>query len=106
MSYTELKQGEYTLLVYDDPDRGPTEKNVDIEVRLKTGQIYYATVFAVDGIHDIMSDHAQTGECLGGKYFYSVNMIIVREVNVKSIIELVDDLLRQGELAAAMGPRL
>lgn len=58
----------------------PENTNSDVLVTLSDGRVYTATFFTFNDIHALRARHQETGECLGGRYLWSTNMILVDEL--------------------------
>ena len=46
-----------------------------------------------------MDEYQETGECLGGRYFWSSSMNIVRDLRRETVEACVADLITSGEFA-------
>lgn len=78
--------------------------NVDVVVVLNGEGVCYTATFATIGnIIELIDKYKASGECLSGKYFWSINLIIIERVNLKFIEEAVFDLLRCGQFFSAFG---
>jgi hypothetical protein len=75
----------------------PVADNLDIEVRFVDGRRYGATFFTTKNIDILFKKNRATGECAGGLYLWSANMIIVEELSMDVIERTVDDLMKQEE---------
>ncbi|MFF8702844.1 MULTISPECIES: hypothetical protein [Streptomyces] len=72
--------------------------NVDVEVRLVDGgSRWSATVFTVAEIERLMGKGVQTGEDLGGRYFWCSDGLIVREPGIDNMTQVIAGLLDSGE---------
>ncbi|AXQ54799.1 MULTISPECIES: hypothetical protein [Streptomyces] len=72
--------------------------NVDVEVRLiEDGSCWSATVFTVAEIERLMGKGAQTGEDLGGRYFWCSDGLIVRDPGIDKVTRVIAGLLDSGE---------
>jgi len=89
----EVLQGSESLDSDDD--------NVDVRVRLADGRIYFATFFTLSCIRRLMASYRDTGECDGGKYFWSSNMIVVAVLTRATIAGVVEDLMGEGDFFSA-----
>ena len=74
----------------------PVDDNSDVIVTLKDGSRWFATFFSYANIGSLTQKNTQTGECLGGKYFWATDMILVDEVTRAGIEEVVSNLLAEG----------
>ncbi len=79
----------------------PVDENVDVEVEFADGSRYAATFFTLENVRQLFEKYQQTGECSGGLYLWSSNMIILKELSRATISATVSDLIAQGEFEAA-----
>ena len=83
----------------------PENTNSDVRVTFPDGRIYTATFFTLSNVDALRARHRETGECLGGRYFWSTNMILVDEVSRTRIEQVVTDLMASREFESAFdGP--
>ena len=75
----------------------PHDDNADVEVRFSDGSLWIATFFTYQNIGTLREKNRQTGECLSGRYFWAVDMILVDEVSRERIEQVVDHLIHSGE---------
>ena len=71
--------------------------NVDVEVRLTDGSRWSATVFTVAEVERVMEKWSQTGEAMGGRYFWCSDGLIVRDPGVDNMTQVITGLLDAGE---------
>jgi hypothetical protein len=71
--------------------------NLDVVVQFEDGRRYAATFFTLENIETLMHRYQETGECLGGQYFWSSSMIIVRDLRRETIEACVAALIATGE---------
>lgn len=78
---------------------GPDTRNdnVDVIVEFETGECYAATFFTLNNIRNIMDRYSASRECLGGLYFWSSSMIVVRDLERATIEATIRDLVSSGE---------
>lgn len=95
----ELPNYEVAILVGVGLD--PKADNVDVEVRLESGQRLAATFFTIRNIEQLMANWETSGECNKGSYFWSKNAIIVRVLTKEVILETIAALYKEGELEVA-----
>ena len=76
----------------------PLKDNIDIHIIFDSGEKYFATLFTIANLQEIMMRHKLSGECAGGKYFGSINMLIVESLNLDTIHTCVDDIIQHHEL--------
>ncbi len=73
----------------------------DIYVTVTGGPTYYATVMTLQAIDAALRRWTQTGEAAGGRYFWSTDLVITPRPGVTAMIEAIDGLVREGEIAQA-----
>lgn len=78
--------------------------NVDLKVYFDDGRIYSATVFTLKNIQALLERYKETGECLSGLYFYTVDMLIVERLTIEIIERVIGDLIDTGEYKSALRP--
>lgn len=94
----DMSIGELRILAGEPPDlRG----FVDVELRSFDGRHFLATFGTLADVGNAMTRWRQTGECLGGRYLFVSDLVIVDTADVATIVAAVDDLLTTRELAAA-----
>jgi hypothetical protein len=71
--------------------------NIDVEVRLADDSRWSATVFTVAEIGRLMKYRSQSGEALGGRYFWCSDGLIVRDPGVDNMTQVIAGLLDSGE---------
>ena len=73
--------------------------NVDVEVRLtEDGSRWSATIFTLAEVGRLMKRWSQTGEELGGRYFWCSDGLIVRDPGIDNMIQVLADLFDAGDL--------
>ena len=73
----------------------------DMYVTVAGGPTYYATVMTLDAIHAVLRRWEQTGEAAGGRYFYTTDLVITPRPGITAMIEAIDGLVRDEEIASA-----
>ncbi|KES07580.1 hypothetical protein BU52_08930 [Streptomyces toyocaensis] len=71
--------------------------DVDVDVRLADGSRWTATVFTVAEVARLMEERAQTGENLGGRYFWCSDGLIVRDPGIENMAQVLAGLIDSGE---------
>ncbi|MER5890324.1 hypothetical protein ABT160_41405 [Streptomyces sp. NPDC001941] len=72
--------------------------NVDVEVRLtEDGSRWTATVFTLAEVERLMKRWSQTGEELGGRYFWCSDGLIVGDPGIDNMTRVLADLLSAGD---------
>lgn len=74
----------------------PENDNTDVIVTFQDGTRWIATFFTYSNVDSLNQKNKQTGESLGGKYFYASYPIFVDEVSRARIEEVVADLIEEG----------
>ena len=93
---------QYDVLMIGHPDGlDHHDDNVDVEVVFGDGSRYGATFFTLNNIERIMRTYVKTGECLNGRYFWSTDLIIIRDLSMPDIRETVADLIKNAEFYTA-----
>ncbi len=83
----------------------PTDDNVDVHVRMESGERYVATFFTLKNVQRLMDGYKQTGECSSGQYFWASDMVIIHDLTDETIRQTVEDLIASGEFKRAFsGP--
>ena len=77
------------------------DDNVDVEIELSDGNRYSATFFTLMNIQSLMKKNKLTGECAGGIYLWSSNMILVENLHLETIERTIAGLVQEGELDTA-----
>jgi hypothetical protein len=76
--------------------------NVDVFVDLKDGSRWSATMIALAQVEDIMARWAESGEALGGRYFWCSDGLIVRDAGISNMTEVLVGLAENGELTQVL----
>jgi len=63
--------------------------NIDINVVLENGEVYWGTLFTPQNIKNLMEKE-------GNSFFWSIYMVIVSELNPKNIHDLIDSIVDGG----------
>lgn len=66
--------------------------NIDVHVVLKNGDVFFGTVFTILNIQDLMSSDAERS------YFWSTNMIILKNLTKGAILKAIDEVITNGYL--------
>jgi hypothetical protein len=82
----------------------PDDDIVDVFVELSDQTRWVATVCAYRHVETLRERWRQSGECLGGSYFWAANLILAADTTRASIEALVSDLLLNGEFEHALAP--
>jgi outer membrane translocation and assembly module TamA len=84
-------------IAYREQKIDPADDNVDVEVRLESGERYIATFFTLKNIQRLTDGYKASGECNSGQYFWAANMLIIRDLSEKTIQQTIADLVANGE---------
>ncbi|SDK48677.1 hypothetical protein [Streptomyces indicus] len=76
--------------------------DVDMWVTFDDGRRWSGTICTLDDVRRTMDRWQQTGECLGGRYFFIWDGLIVRDRGISGMVEVVDDLVRTGHYRSAL----
>ena len=75
----------------------PADCNSDVIVSFEHGAEWVATFFTYANISTLAEKNRVSGECLGGKYFWASDMILVDEISRERIEEVVKHLIEAEE---------
>lgn len=82
------------------PDAGEDLESVDtvdVEVRLKDGSRWSATIITLARVEALMGRWAASGEALGGRYFSCSDGLIVRDAGISNMTEVLAGLVETDE---------
>jgi hypothetical protein len=74
----------------------------NVEVRLADGSRWTATVFTVAEVGRLMARWADSGESLGGRYFWCSDGLVVRDAGVTAITDVLSGLLDNGDFTSIL----
>ena len=80
----------------------PVNDVTDAIVTLPDGSRWVGTFFAFDYVAQLRDNCAASGECLGGKYLWASDLVLVDDTSRESIETVIRDLLASGELRSAL----
>ena len=92
---------QFELSVVGNQQYNVGDDNVDVEVRFPDGSRYVATFFTLTNIATLFNKNRETGECLGGLYFWAADMIIVESLEPGTLVATVSGLLEDDEFFSA-----
>ncbi|MGW5732934.1 MULTISPECIES: hypothetical protein [Streptomyces] len=78
--------------------------NVDVFVTLEDESLWTATVFTVAEVERLMKLWAGTDEALGGRYFWVLDGLIVRDPGIDSMTDVITGLIENGEFSEIFHP--
>jgi hypothetical protein len=73
----------------------------DAIVTLSDGTRWVATFCAFAHVDTLRANCARNGECLGGKYLWASDLILIDDTSRQSIEAVIHDLISSGELGGA-----
>ncbi len=73
----------------------PVDDNSDVIVTFVDRSRWVMTFYSYANIASLIKHNQQTGECLGGKYFWGSDMFLVDEVSRSRIEEVVGHLINK-----------
>ncbi len=79
----------------------PLNVNSNVKVVLSDGSSWVATFFTYGNISTLRTKNVETGECLGGKYFWATDLILIDELTRERIAEVIANLIANGEFESA-----
>ena len=92
------------IIVADDQVAGtnqsPADDNTDVTVTFADGTPWFATFLTYANVVTLTEKNRRTGECLFGRYFWALDMILVDEVSRERIEEVVAHLIATGEFTS------
>lgn len=76
----------------------PLTDNVDVEVRLPSGERYASTFYAKGNIDILFSKNKKTGENSNGLYLNMIYSVVVEQLTEEVIKKVVSDLIDENQL--------
>ncbi|MEU8894141.1 hypothetical protein [Streptomyces sp. NPDC048442] len=70
---------------------------IDVEVQLRGGSRWSATICTVGRVRTLMERWATSGEALGGRYSWCSDGLIVRDASISNTVKVLADLIDNGE---------
>lgn len=102
---TASKRLSYSIWIeaeqWDAGEWDPVDDNSDVVVSFEDGTSSAATFVSYRNIQSLADKNRVTGECLGGKYFWTSDLILVDEVTRARIEEVIKHLIEAGEFEGA-----
>lgn len=84
----------YTSTFFEDMQK--TEP-FDVVVFLNNGDQYIASFVPYSCLEELFQKHELSGEFAGGAYFWSRNMLLIKDNNLETLLIVVNNLLEEGE---------
>ncbi len=75
----------------------PADCNSDVGVTLADGTTWIATFFTYQNIETLRKANAESGDCLGGAYFWATDIVLIDEITRERVTEVVNHLIAEGE---------
>ena len=82
----------------------PADDATEAVVTLADGSRWVATFCAFQHVAALRANCAESGECLGGRYLWASDLILIDDTSRASIETVVRDLLQRGDLPSAFSP--
>jgi hypothetical protein len=79
----------------------PANDATDVVVTLPNGTRWTATFCAYLYVETLRMKYATDGECLGGRYQWMANMVLVEDTSRATTEAVIRDLLATGEFSSA-----
>ncbi|MGW3019187.1 hypothetical protein [Streptomyces longwoodensis] len=103
--FYRVRRDGYEICFLPDADEALDEvSSLDLWVTFADGERWSATVFTLDEARRLMDRWQDTEECLGGRYFFGWDDLIVRDPGIEAMTCVIDDLVRSGSYTSAMRP--
>ena len=96
-----MSQKDFRVRVVGSQVWDPVGDNVDVEVTLANGARFGATFFTLKNVERLFQQNHATGECGGGTYLWTANMILVLELTMDVVENSVQELLDSEEFYSA-----
>jgi hypothetical protein len=100
--YYRVRADGFEAFFLPNPDEVLDEVcNVDAEVRIPDGSRWSATIFTVAEVSRLMKRWEETGEAAGGRCFWCLDGLIVRDPGIRKMVTVIAELLASGEFDGA-----
>ncbi|MDF2664107.1 MAG: hypothetical protein K0Q94_6898 [Paenibacillus sp.] len=73
------------------------DSNTDVIVKFGDGSQWTVTIYTYKNIMTLSEKNKNTGEQLGGKYFWGKDMLLVEECSRECIEEIIRHVMEEGE---------
>ena len=80
----------------------PDDDVTDVIATLSDGSRWIGTFCAFNHVSRLRDHCAASGECLGGRYLWASDLILIESTARESVEAALRDLLRAGELRSAL----
>jgi hypothetical protein len=91
---TEHFEAAYLPNAGEDPE---SVDNVDVFVDLNDGSRWSATIITLGQVEVIMARWTESGEALGGRYFWCPDRLIVRDPGISNMTQVLTGLIESDE---------
>ncbi|MEU7900305.1 hypothetical protein AB0B45_46665 [Nonomuraea sp. NPDC049152] len=99
-AYYVWREGGFAVDILLDGDIDCEEMEVgDSIVTMPNGDRYSALLMTREEVSRVMDSHALSGESLGGSYFCTPDLIIIRFRGVTAMINVMRDIIESGEIS-------
>lgn len=78
-------------------EHDPDDANSEVLVTLDDGSNWEATFFTYSNIETLRQENAESGECMGGAYFWATDLVLVDTLTRERVTQVVDHLLANDE---------
>lgn len=85
---------------WDDPG-DPRDEASDVVVTLAAGDRWIASFVAYGHVATLVQRNRESGECLGGRYLWATDLVLVEDISRPTVEAVVADLLRDGGFTSA-----
>lgn len=75
----------------------PLDGQSDVMVTLSSGTRWIASLFTYQRLWALRERHQRSGDCLGGRYFWASDLLIVETIHRPDVEALLHHLLASGE---------
>ncbi|MCG8651333.1 MAG: hypothetical protein MI861_15950 [Pirellulales bacterium] len=96
-----LNNASFRLKVLGSQQWDSEDDNVDVEVKFEDGSRFTATFFTLRNLHSLFEKNKRTGECQKGTYLWATEMIVVEQLDERTMEMTVRGLLEDGEFSSA-----
>ncbi|MFJ9417713.1 hypothetical protein ACIRPT_26600 [Streptomyces sp. NPDC101227] len=97
--HTEQFEAMFLLDADEDLD---AVNDIDVEVRLRDGSRWSATICTVGRVETLMERWATSGEALGGRYYWCPDGLIIRDAGISNMVEILAGLVDNGEFTQVL----
>ena len=95
---TIYQDDAFSIKTYHNiPEDDIKQQNIDFWIVIGD-KTFWGSAFTMANIDYLMNKDAQTGESAFGAYFWSTNMIILKEMTVKCLVKAVQAILNDDTL--------